>query len=80
MFNTHNQNVSVSSHVNAVTGNIVKTYRDSYFNRFHLGSQLANQYFQPYSDTVVIQITLCGDMEVIAELIDRDKYKKLFNE
>lgn len=80
MFNTHTQNLSVSNHVNAVTGNIVKTYRDSYFKRFHLKSQISDILFSPNADTIVIQMTLCGDMDVIAELISKKKYDEMFKE
>lgn len=72
--NNSSLNVSVSSHVNAVTGNIIKTYKDSYFKRFNLSSRFADEVFKENADKVVIQMTICGSMEVIAELIDKEKY------
>lgn len=71
---------SVSHHVNSVTGNIVKTYKDSYFKRFHLKSALADTLFSPTSEIIVVQMVMCGDMDVIAELITKPKYEKIFDE
>ena len=104
MFNNYNldsyHKTVVSTHVNAVTGNITKTYKDSFFKRFHLTSKLADKLFannsehrkikvperfhdEKYSDpereVVVVQMVICGDMEVIAELIYKEDYEKIFN-
>jgi hypothetical protein len=72
--------VSVSNHVNAVSGNIIKTYKESYFKRFHLNSRLSDDFFKENSDVVVIQMMVCGDMEVIAEIMLKEKYNKLIDE
>lgn len=77
MFNT-NSNISVSNHVNAVTGNIVKTYKDSYFLRFHLKSTLSDKLLKENSDKIIIQMVVCGDMEVIAEVMNKKLYNELF--
>lgn len=77
---------SVSNHINAVTGSIIKTYKESYFRRFSLKSNFADWIFREDArdldnekkQVVVIQIVVCGDMEVIAEIIDRKIYSKLF--
>lgn len=37
----------VSTHVNAVSGNITKTYAKSFFKRFHLKSALADKLLSP---------------------------------
>jgi len=85
MFNSYES--SVSNHVNAVSGNIVKTYKESWFERFHLRSNYAEKLFkrQPSEDhitkpPVVIQMVLCGDMEVVAELMAYEDYQKIFEE
>lgn len=69
-------------HVNAVSGGIVKNHPDSYFLTFHLSSNLAEQLLSsiphvkgsryPYTERYVevLQMVICGDMEVIAEIID----------
>lgn len=82
MFNTTNN--SVSHHVNAVSGNIIKTYKDSFFERFHLQSTLATNLLSDLPKlnnkrVVIIQMTICGDMEVIAEIMYQSDYDKLFN-
>lgn len=77
--------------INSITGTIVKNYRDSFFKRFHLKSELANMIFdtmQPYigvyyetkKPVVVLQMMMCGDSEVIAELMWKEDFDKLFDE
>jgi len=75
MFNTN-----VSTHVNAVSGNIVKTYKESYFKRLYLNSEYADRVLSGDTDCIVIQMIICGDMEVIAEIINRKLYDNLFKE
>jgi hypothetical protein len=70
--------MSVSNHVNAVTGNIIKTYKDSYFKRFHLKSNLSERLLEPGASEIIIQMVICGDMEVIAELMRKKDYENLF--
>ncbi len=77
--------------INSITGTIVKNYRDSFFKRFHLQSELADAVFdteQPYitvhfkakKPVVVLQMMVCGDLEVIAELMWKEDFDKLFDE
>lgn len=80
MFNTTtvvNRNVKVSKHVSAVSGNIVKTYAESYFIRFHLKSPLAEKLLKDGASEVIIQMVMCGEMDVIAEVINRIKYNDI---
>ena len=87
--NTYNKTI-VSNHVNAVSGNITKTYAKSFFKRFHLQSELANRLLSSspnlpidgeYSRTPVqiVQMMVCGDMEVIAEIITQSDYDEILN-
>ena len=71
--------------INAVTGTIVKNYKDSFFISFHLESPLANTLLRenPYirignhqKPVVVLQVMACGDMEVIAEVILKEDFDK----
>ena len=95
MFNSYsidNKNV-VSTHVNAVTGSITKTYAKSFFKRFHLKSDMAekllgpeprlrcarNNYMNNYP-VEVIQMVIVGDMEVIAEIMFKDDYEEVIKE
>lgn len=86
--------ISNNLEVNAVNGTIVKNYRKSFIKRFHLQSKLADTIFDEkrqyikihrnsYSvpeekEVVVIQLMMCGDMEVIAELMWKEDFDKLF--
>ena len=85
MFNTYSSPTTnnTSIKVNAVSGTIVKNYNKSWFQRFHLKSQHAEEILRfpdnrnpynrsKYDDVVVLQMMVCGDMEVIVELIKRE--------
>ncbi|MEI3530657.1 MAG: hypothetical protein V8Q75_06350 [Bacilli bacterium] len=89
--------------INACSGGIYKTYKESWFTKFNLESKLAEKLFKPYdnkikteADTsekgydgyyrnvehkkpvIIIQMIICGDMEVIAELIREEDFIKYF--
>ena len=96
MFN--NYDVTNTLKINACSGGIYKTYRESWFKRFNLDSVLADKLFRKekifYSafknnyyeskdycdckEVVVLQMIICGDMEVIAEIITREDFDKYF--
>lgn len=78
-YNTTRQNTNI----NAVSGTIIKNYKESFFLRFDLESNLARQLLSNspnYKDkqVVVIQMMVCGEMEVIAEVIKKDDYNNYF--
>lgn len=93
MFNTNNTYArSISNNnlnINAITGTILKNYKDSFFLRFNLKSELGKillskqptlkQESYPYKniDVVIIQMMMCGDMDVIAELMWKEDFDKL---
>lgn len=90
--------------INACSGGIYKTYKESWFTRFHLESELAKKLFKPYDNeiktsrdtlekysfdnsyyteehkepVIILQMIICGDMEVIAELITEKDFNKYF--
>lgn len=89
MFNTYHagtQNVSI----NAVTGAILKNHPKSWFERFKLdgyrarqllseGGHKFNEYTENYQyknhgGITVLQMVICGDMEVLAELVYTKDY------
>ena len=84
MFNTyHSDNHTNNIKINAVTGAILKNHPKSWFERFHLNSKRANQLlvegghhtqYNSEKDIVVLQMVICGDMEVIAELVYMKDY------
>ena len=78
-----------SLRINAINGSILKNFKDSFFLRFHLKSPLSNKLLsdRPTYEIlgvkrpiVVLQLMLCGDMEVIAEVMFKEDYDKLFEE
>ena len=96
----------MSNHINAVTGNITKTYRESFFKRFNLNDDLADALFNEREkeryisvrdengkdhdyinndlvmvskkEVIIVQMVVVGDMEVLAELIYKEDYDKVF--
>ena len=87
----HTQNVSI----NAVTGAILKNHPKSWFERFHLKSDRAKELltegghhfdryrqtdkFEKYGGIIVLQMVICGDMEVMAELVYTKDYNNEVN-
>lgn len=105
MFNTYNAG-DTNLKINACSGGIYKTYKESWFINFHLESPLANRilrkegcYYRPgygYStdkydlvdrgnkslekikEVEILQMVICGDKEVIAEVIFKEDLEKNF--
>lgn len=103
MFNSyHAGNCTQSVSINAVTGAILKNHPKSWFERFHLKSDRAEQLFKEGGhqaqkevwkdssfgygsyktterdtdkDITVLQMVICGDMEVMAELVYTKDYE-----
>lgn len=89
--------------INAVTGAILKNHPKSWFERFHLNSERAQQLFRegghkatkqvykenyyyngddrwvtednPDKNITILQMVICGDMEVMAELVYTKDYE-----
>lgn len=87
MFNNYNIDNSQSIKINAVSGTILKNYKDSFIIRFHMKSEYAKHIFdvEPYlkinnreKSIVVLQVMLCGDQELLAEIMWKDDFNKLF--
>lgn len=86
--------------INACSGGIYKTYKESWFTKFNLNSDLAEKLFKPYDNeistsrgtydmdyhiyienaepVIILQMVMCGDMEVIAEVIREEDFNKYF--
>lgn len=89
MFDSYNVAPNQSIKINAVTGAILKNHPQSWFERFHLNSQRAKNLFEEgghkaflygrerksEKDIVILQMVICGDMEVMAELVYRKDYE-----
>lgn len=96
MFNSyHAGNNTQSIQINAVTGAILKNHPKSWFERFHLQSNRAEALFQegghkaytyyrgtrdPEKDITILQMVICGDMEVMAELVYTKDYEMKIEE
>lgn len=72
--------------INAVTGAILKNHPKSWFERFSLKSVRAESVLREGGhradrwtennpvDIIVLQMVICGDMEVIAECVHREDF------
>lgn len=110
--NSVRNNITHHSHntlkINACSGGIYKTYKESWFTRFNLKDDIAKTLFKPYKNelitnserkkssyadyfgnytyyddetkekVIILQMIICGDMEVIAEVIREDDFNKYF--
>lgn len=84
LYNNYENNMKV----NAVSGTLTKTFKDSYFVRFDKGSRMEDNYFDDRKsfrtddyaeiEIVVLQVMLCGDDTFLVEAIDKKDYDKLF--
>ena len=85
MFNTYaTTKTTTNLKVNACSGGLYKTYLESWFERFHLKSPRAEKLLNQNSygnnqNKVILQMVICGDMEVIAEIIEKEDLKKYLN-
>lgn len=83
MFNSYSNSVKI----NAVTGSILKNHPKSWFETFHLRSKRADVLLNPngckdlpYSQrrgVTVLQMVVCGDMEVIAECVYTEDFMEV---
>lgn len=87
MFNSYSSNNSIK--INAVSGTIVKNYRKSFILRFHMKSSMAESILSKNPSLyiektrsrrliVVLQVMLCGDEELLAEVMWKDDFDELF--
>lgn len=105
MFNTYNSG-NTNLKINACSGGIYKTYKESWFINFSLNSDMADKilrkegcYYRPgygYSiskydlvgrgndglekvkEVEILQMIICGEKEVLAEVIYKEDFKKYF--
>lgn len=86
MFNQYDVNNSIK--INAISGTIVKNYAKSFILRFHMKSQIADSLFSESPtlkiygkerSVVVLQVMLCGEQELLAEVMWESDFDELFN-
>ena len=88
LYSHYEANPTTNIKVNAVSGTLIKTFRKSFFKRFHMKSTMADYVFDEKkprissngNEIVVLQIMLCGDNEFLAELIYKKDYDEMFEE
>jgi len=91
MFNSYNVSNPQTVNINAVSGTIVKNYKDSFILRFHMKSQMADTILDKnprlqkrdyrdseYKPIVVLQVMLCGEQELMAEVMWKEDFDKMF--
>lgn len=90
MFNRYSIDNSQSIKINAVSGTIVKNYKESFILRFHMKSPLADKLLDAspelkvpdsnykYKPAVVLQVMLCGEQELLAEVMWKSDFDDLF--
>lgn len=83
---------SQTVNINAVSGTIVKNYKDSFILRFHMKSEMAGlvldqeprlkrkneRGYWEEEPVVVLQVMLCGDQEFLAEVMWKEDFDKMF--
>lgn len=91
MFNSYDMKTTNNLKINACSGGIYKTCKESWFVRFHLHSNYAEELLvsnpniwleteKKHITPIVLQMVVCGEMEVIAELIKKEDYDKYFKD
>ena len=87
LYSHYEANPTTNIKVNGVSGTLIKTFRKSFFKRFHMQSSMADYVLDETkprirsggNEIVVLQIMLCGDNEFLAELIYKEDYDEIFN-
>ena len=80
--NYHAGNTANTLKINACSGGIYKTNEYS-TDKYELKNQYYSKSEEDIQEVVILQMIICGDMEVIAEIIcknDFDKYNEPFLE
>jgi hypothetical protein len=89
MFNSYNVSNPQEVNINAVSGTMIKNYKDSFILRFDMRSNMADKildknptlYKGSYGEdkpVVVLQVMLCGDKQLLAEVMWKEDFDKLF--
>ena len=86
MFNQYDVNNSIK--INAISGTIVKNYAKSFILRFGMRSIMSDMLFTESpslkiygkeKSVVVLQVMLCGEEELLAEVMWKSDFDELFS-
>lgn len=93
MFNSYNVSNPQTVSINAVSGTIVKNYKDSFILRFHMKSEMADLLLAKspklkmgdyrnaeYTPVVVLQVMLCGEQQFLAEVMWKEDFDKMYEQ
>lgn len=72
--------------IDAVSGTLTKTFKESYFVRFQKGSPMEDRYLTENAakngkgdKIIILQIMLAFDDNYVVEVINKEDYDKMFN-
>lgn len=93
MFNTYNANPVTNNNINAVSGSLTKTFRESRFTCCKIGGNvfeglfpdqldvkpyLVKNYYADRVEIVILQTMLMGNNIIMVEFITKKDYDKMF--
>ena len=73
------KNENNTTQITTCSGGIYKSCADSWFICIHLRSDYAKSILRKNSDEIVLQMVVCGEMEVMAEVIKRSDFENLID-
>lgn len=96
MLNSYNVSNPQTVSINAISGTIVKNYKDSFILRFNMKSEMASTvlctnprlekggfsgfYNKEYKQIVVLQVMSCGEKELLAEVMWKEDFDKMYEQ
>lgn len=72
--NTQRLSVHNNLKFNSISGTLVKSHPDSWFERYHLNSKFSDKRLKEESYVITLQTMVVGEMEVISEVVKREDY------
>lgn len=93
LYSNYECNPTSNTNINAVSGTLIKTYKDSYFLTTEFDSYLAKGLFDKEKpnlgycrgygyergrEVIILQIMLCGNKKILIEVINKEDYDKMF--
>lgn len=70
----HRHQIHNNLKFNSISGTLVKTHPDSWFERYHLKSVKADKRLSEESGIITLQTMVVGEMQVISEVVRHKDY------
>lgn len=67
---------TVNTHINAVSGTLIKSHPKSWFERMHIKNDYCESVFCKRNDHIILQTMLCGDGIIICELVTKKDFEE----